>query len=253
MNPSCDHIVSIIMPVHNAEATLSDAVESVLAQTYDRWELLIVDDHSDDGSMAIAHRYAAADPRIRVGCCEEHTGLPATPRNHALQMATGRYIAFLDSDDLWLPDKLAHQLPLFDQPQVAVVFSDYEKTTDGKPTGRRVAGPASVGYKQLLKSNFIGNLTGIYDTRKVGKVAIRNIHHEDYAMWLTILKQGYVAQNTQTVEALYRLSTSSVTGNKLKLLGWQWNIYRREERMGIVSSAYYYMHYALRALLKRNI
>ncbi len=84
-------------------------------------------------------------------------------------------------------------------------------------------------------------------------MAIRNIHHEDYAMWLTILKQGYVAQNTQTVEALYRLSTSSVTGNKLKLLGWQWNIYRREERMGIVSSAYYYMHYALRALLKRNI
>ncbi len=253
MKPIVQHIVSIVMPMHNAEATIASAIESVLAQTYDGWQLIIVDDRSTDRSLAIARSYAEHDSRIEVFASDTHTGYPATPRNYGLQMARGRFIAFLDSDDLWLPHKLEHQLPLFDQPQVAVVFSDYEKTNDGTRTGRRVSAPRTIGYTQLLKTNHIGNLTGIYDTQKVGKVTIKTVRHEDYAMWLSILKKGFVAENTQTVEALYRISENSVSSRKLQLLTWQWAIYRQVEGLNIFKASYYYLHYALHAFTKNLI
>ena len=244
--------VSVIMPCHNGESTLRQAVESVLAQSYADWELLIIDDASTDESVAIAEEYCAKDSRIKLLHTQHSTGKPATARNVGIKAATGRFIAFLDCDDQWLPHKLEHQLPLFDKADCAAAFSFYKKM-DGSGNVRPavVTSPAAVSFDQLLDGNCIGNLTGVYDTAKVGKVYQKEIHHEDYLMWLQVLQKGFVARNTGTVEACYRESGTSVSGSKLKALGWTWDIYRRELGLPVVASALHFIKYAFKGLIKR--
>ncbi|EHO74819.1 hypothetical protein HMPREF9140_00146 [Prevotella micans F0438] len=244
-------LISIIMPMHNSAAFVGEAIESVLAQSYREWELIIVDDESTDASVSIVEAYAQKDSRIRLFRNPKPIKMPSAPRNMGLSMAKGRYIAFLDSDDMWLPEKLTQQIPLMQNPQVAIVYSNYEKMTEsGKKTGRVIKAPRQADYKKLLRGNVIGNLTGIYDKEKVGIVPFLNIHHEDYAMWLSILKRGFIAQNTGTVAARYRLSSSSVSTNKYRVLSWQWNIYRNIEHISIMKSTIYFVSYAFKAFLK---
>ena len=244
--------VSVIMPCHNGEKYLQQAADSVLAQTFADWELLIIDDASTDGSAAIAEEYCARDSRIKLLHTAASTGKPATARNVGIKAAIGRFIAFLDCDDQWLPDKLEHQLPLFDKPDCAAVFSFYKKMdTDGNVRPAVVTSPAVVSFDQLFDGNCIGNLTGIYDTAKVGKVYQKEIHHEDYLMWLQVLQKGFVARNTGTVEAYYRESGTSVSGSKLKALGWTWAIYRRELSLPLMISAVHFIKYAFKGLSKR--
>ena len=240
------------MPCHNGESTLRQAVESVLVQSYTDWELLIIDDASTDGSVAVAEEYCSQDSRIQLIHTPASTGKPAAPRNVGIKAATGRYIAFLDCDDMWLPQKLEHQLPFFEKPDCAVVFSFYKKM-DASGTVRPavVTSPAAVSFAQLLDGNCIGNLTGIYDTAKVSKVYQKEIHHEDYLMWLKVLQKGFVARNTGTVEAYYRESGTSVSASKLKALGWTWNIYRRELKVPLVSSVVHFLNYSVKGILKR--
>lgn len=244
--------VSVIMPCHNGEKYLRQAVESVLAQSFASWELLIIDDASTDGSIAIAEEYCARDSRIKLLHTQHSTGKPATARNVGIKAATGRFIAFLDCDDQWLPQKLEHQLPLFEKADCAAVFSFYKKMdSSGNVRSAVVTSPAAVSFDQLLDGNCIGNLTGIYDTAKVGKVYQKKIHHEDYLMWLQVLQKGFVAYNTGTVEACYRESGSSVSGSKLKALGWTWAIYRRELDLSFIASAVHFIRYAFKGLSKR--
>ena len=243
------------MPMHNASRYVEDSVRSVIAQTFRDWELLVVDDASTDDSRNIVERYAQADSRVRLLHNENPSGNPASPRNVGVKAARGRFIAFLDSDDIWLPNKLERQLPLFERLDTAIVYSDYEKMTDtGKRSNRVVHAPQQVGYSQLLKGNVIGNLTGIYDTQKVGKHYFLVIHHEDYPMWLHILKtSGLMARNVGEVLAVYRVREQSVSAHKLSILFWQWNIYRKVEHFGIMRSLYLYANYAVRAFYKRLI
>lgn len=249
-----NHLVSVIMPMYNAERFVAEAVRSVLSQTYTTWELLIVDDGSTDRSVEIAQSFEKSDARIRVLFNDCHNQMPSGPRNYGLRHAQGQYIAFLDSDDCWLPQKLQHQLPLFSDAGVSVVYSDYEKIDEeGTRRHRVVRAPRSVDYVKMLKSNYIGNLTGIYDRAKVGTVGIPEIHHEDYAMWLAILKKGGRAVNTNTVEGLYRIRNSSVSSHKMSLLLWQWQVYRQLEHLSPLKSLYYYFHYAVRGYLKSRI
>ena len=175
-------LVSVIMPMHNSEAYLAEAIESVIAQTHTNWELIIIDDYSTDRSCEIAKAYADRDSRISIHSCQNHTGLPGTPRNQGISYAKGEYIAFLDSDDVWLPEKLTQQLPFFEDVRTAVVYSDYEKIDEnGHRSARVVTAPKYTDYKHLLRGNVIGNLTGIFDVSKVGKNYFIDIHHEDYA------------------------------------------------------------------------
>lgn len=246
-----DGLVSIIMPTYNSAAYIAEAITSVLNQTYTDWELLVVDDGSTDHSLDIVREFCSQDTRIHLLFNDSHTGMPSSPRNYALQQAQGRYIAFLDSDDVWLPAKLSEQIPLFNHSNVAVVYSDYEKiSSTGERRGRVVRAPHTCDYRQLLYGNVIGNLTGIYDRQKVGTVKILDIHHEDYAMWLQILKHGYIARNTDSVTAFYRLHESSVTSKKISLVSWQWNIYRNIEHLSLPYSCFCYVSYAIRALWK---
>lgn len=245
-------LVSIVMPVHNASKYLEDAIRSVMAQTYGNWELLVVNDNSKDDSLEIANRLAKEDSRIKVFDNPTPTGYPATPRNMAVDLAQGRYIAFLDSDDMWFPEKLEHQLPYFNKSKrVGVVFSDYEKVDEENNRDNRVIKARKVtSYRKLLLGNVIGNVTAMYDVERVGKVYFPLVRHEDYAMWLSILKRGFVARNTGKVVALYRVSEFSVSSRKRALLSWQWRIYRDVEHLDIFQSAYYYFNYAVRGVLK---
>lgn len=249
-----NELVSVIMPVFNSSRFLREAIESVLAQTYTNWELLVVDDASTDNSIEIANKYANADSRIRILHNYNHIKMPSAPRNVGVQAAKGRFIAFLDSDDIWFPQKLEQQLPLFNDNRTAIVFSNYEKIDENSMRADRVVtAPTQTTYKSLLKGNVIGNLTGIYDTKKVGKANIQDIHHEDYVMWLSILKKGYIARNTETTLAAYREVSQSVSSNKLKVTAWQWHIYKEVEHLSFVRSAYYFANYAFKALFKSLI
>ena len=238
----------------NSEPFIGQAIESVLCQSYTNWELLIIDDGSTDDSVRTAQSYADNDSRIKVYTNPHHIGMPSAPRNYGVERALGTFIAFLDSDDIWFKDKLKQQIPLFNDDKTAIVYSNYEKMNEkGVRNKRIISAPSYITYKDLLKGNSIGNLTGIYDTRKVGKIKVLNIYHEDYAMWLDILKQGFVAKNTNTVTAAYRLSTHSLTAKKVKVLRWQWDIYKKKEHLSTWKSSIYYIHYAIRACKKKLI
>ena len=240
--------------MHNSEAYLAEAIESVIAQTYTKWELIIIDDYSTDRSCEIAKTYADKDPRISIHSCQKHTGLPGTPRNQGISYAKGKYIAFLDSDDIWMPEKLTQQLPFFKDVRTAVVYSDYEKIDENSHRSARViTAPKYTDYKHLLYGNVIGNLTGIFDVSKVGKNYFIDIHHEDYAFWLSILKKGYIARNTRTITALYREHSNSISSQKWRNATWQWNIYRNVEHISFLRSVLYFIFYAVNAFHKSII
>ncbi len=213
--------------------------------------MLIVDDCSSDDSLVIIQKYAEQDSRIRYLKTDKPSGSPTLPRNKGIKEAKGRYIAFLDSDDMWLPNKLSDQLKFLKSLRSLLFFSNYEKVNlDGERSGREIIAPCEVDYHLLLKGNCIGCLTAMYDSALTGKMFFKEIGHEDYVCWLSILKQGYKAQNTNTVTALYRVSDHSVSSNKLKAMRWQWNILRNEMDLPVYKAVYYFIHYAIRAFAK---
>ena len=241
--------LSIVIIIYNTEHRyVREALESIASSTLRNVEICMVDDGSSLDYGELAREFGARLYKQKNG------GMVAA-RMAGINMATGDYIAFLDSDDMWLPDKLERQLPLFDKyAKVAVVFSNYEKVNEyGERAARVVVAPRRVSYRRLLLGNVIGNVTGIYDTKRVGKVYFPQVRHEDYAMWLSILKRGYLAYNLGEVTALYRVSFNSVSSRKLHLLSWQWKIYRNVEKLNFFTSVYYYANYAVRAFIKSLI
>lgn len=246
-------LVSIIMPAHNAGKTIAPAIESVIAQTYQDWELLIIDDCSTDATVSLVSNYAQKDTRINLLHTDKSVGKPFYPRNVGIEKSKGRFIAFLDSDDIWLPSKLQNQVSLFEEKNVGIVFSFYEKFSSDQVDNvknRVVKSPSFVSFKSALYGNPIGNLTGMYDTEKVGKIFYEDVGHEDYVLWLTILKRGFIARNTNTVEARYRVAEKSVSSNKGKAASWTWNIYRKTLGFNIIKSAFCYSIYMVKGVLK---
>lgn len=247
-------IVSIIMPLYNAEKYVEQAIRSVISQTYKDWELIVVDDCSSDSSASIVERIAKDDERITILQTDKPSGSPTLPRNMAIEVARGRFIAFLDSDDMWKPEKLEEQLPLFDGKDIKIVFSYYQKMDSNGIVGNRVVkSPSKITYNELLKGNVIGNLTGIYDTQITGKHYFEHVGHEDYVYWLHILREGGFAANTQRVHAVYRLTQNSISRNKLKVCLWDWHIYRHIEKLSLFRSLYCFCCYAIKGILKDRL
>jgi glycosyltransferase involved in cell wall biosynthesis len=248
------NLVSVITANYNCALFIGQTIESVLSQTYQNWEMLIIDDCSTDNSIEIIEKYIKQDTRIKLFKTECNSGSPKKPRNIGIQNAQGQFIAFLDSDDIWLSDKLEHQLPFFNDGNVAIVYSNYEKMTDkGERSNRIIKAPERLTYKRLLKSNYIGCLTAMYDVSKTGKVYFSDYRHEDFILWLTILRVGYIALNTNTLGALYRTREDSMTSKKLMVLKWQWVIYRDFLKLSVFNSIYYFCFYAVNAFLKHII
>lgn len=247
-------LVSVIMPVHNDEKYLHESISSVIAQSYKDWELIIVDDCSTDGSTTIIDEYCKRDNRIKALKTDIPSGSPAIPRNIGISNANGRYISFLDSDDKWNSTKLLRQIECMRNNEgIAIVYSNYRKMDeDGCLHKNTIYAPHSVDYKRLLCGNVIGCLTALYDTRIIGKQYFPQCGHEDYVLWLSLLRNGEIALNTNTEEALYRVRNTSVSSNKYRAMLWQWNVYRFEEHLGLIKSAYYFINYAIRAYNKRR-
>lgn len=239
-----DPLISIITPAYNAEKFIGETIKSVLNQTYENWELIIVDDYSIDKTIDIVASFQHYDPRIKLIRLKKNSG-PAIARNTAIDVAKGRFIAFLDSDDLWLSDKLEKQLQFMLHHDIAFSFTKYMKMKeDGTETGSVIDVPASINYNGLLKHCVIGCLTVMLDTEKTGKVKMINMRNrQDYVLWLNLTKVGFVAYGLPEILAKYRLVKNSISSNKIKMAKRNWYVYRKVEKQSIIKSAWYFSHY----------
>ncbi|MBW4049746.1 MAG: glycosyltransferase family 2 protein [Proteobacteria bacterium] len=244
-------LVSVIMPVYNAAAWLRRSVESVLAQSHRDLELIAVDDGSRDESLTILESFARQDVRVRIQRLAFNDGV-ASARNAGLAAAQGDYIAFLDADDWWHPAKLERQLSTLRNTGALVSYAEYWRVAEDGQLLSRVTPPARVNWRDMLASNFIGNLTGMY-VRSLGDVPFRRIGHEDYVFWLEQVRRAGVAVRAESDEPLawYLVREQSLSANKLRAAGWQWKIYREVEKLGLLQSSLCMLRYARHAVLKR--
>lgn len=248
-----DDLVSIITPAYNAAAYIAETIESVLAQTYTNWEMLIANDCSKDNTAEIVESYAKKDKRIKLINLKQNSGAAAA-RNTAIQNAKGRYIAFLDSDDLWKKEKLQKQIQFIQQNGYAFTFTSYEHFKEIKENiQNQVQIPKSLNYNQALKGNQIGCLTVMLDKKQIPNIHFTTQKHEDYILWLNILKQGITAYGIQESLALYRAGNSkSISGNKIQSALWTWKVYRNSQDLSVVKSMYYMWFYAVNGLKKHS-
>jgi len=248
---SADPLVSVVMPAFDAVATIAESIRSVLDQTHRALELLVIDDRSRDATWDIVQAAAAADARV-VPIRMPANGGVAAARNAGLEAARGAWVAFLDSDDLWRSDKLARQLAHMRAGGAQVCYTAYRRFADDGRTLSLVRPPRRVDYADMLKSNRIGNLTGLY-ARALGDFRFRKVGHEDYVFWLQVVRVAGHAERVAGDEPLadYRVRDGSLSSNKARAARWQWAIYRESEGLGRLRAAWYFMHYAAHAVAKR--
>jgi glycosyltransferase involved in cell wall biosynthesis len=239
--------VSIIMASYNSAGFIRQSVTSVLQQSFKSWELIISDDGSTDKTHSIISAFIAIDPRVRVITSDINRGA-ARARNAALAVANGRFIAFLDSDDLWKPQKLERQLAFMTQNKAPFSFSGYERIAEDGTRLDLVRPRGSVSYRQMLLRNFIGCLTAMYDTEYFGKVEMPDIaKRQDYGLWLALLKKVDVAAALPESLGYYRVRKNSVSSNKAAAAYFTWKLFRDIERLPIPVASYYFAQYALRS------
>ncbi|OLO42334.1 glycosyl transferase [Alkalihalophilus pseudofirmus] len=243
-NKPNQRLISVITPAYNSEKFIRETIESVLAQTYTNWEMIIVDDCSSDSTTEIIKQYEEQDERLTLIQLKENSG-PAVARNTAINNAKGRYLAFLDSDDQWVPEKLERQLTFMQEREIAFSFTQYFKINEeGEETGMVESIPEKVSYNQLLKNNVIGCLTVMIDTEMTGKIEMVNIRtRQDYVLWLTLCKRGFIAYGLQEVLAKYRIVENSVSSNKIKMAKQNWKVYREIEKLSLMKSMWNFIHY----------
>ena len=242
-------LVSIVMPLYNCENYVAEAVESVISQSYRNWELIIVDDASTDNSYLIVKKLVGNNPKVKIYHKEQNIGV-AKARNYALQLSEGKYIAFLDSDDIWLPNKLEIQIGFMEVENIFLSYTSYYIINKKSKITSVFLAEKTVTYDDMLKTSQIGTLTTIYNAEKLGKYYFQEIGHEDYVMKLQILKGIDCARGIEEPLAKYRISDNSLSKNKIKTALWQWKIYRNIEKLSLGKSFYYFIHYIYNGLKK---
>jgi len=245
-------LVSIITPVFNSEKLLSETIESVLNQTYKNWEHLIVDDGSDDCSWVVIQSYAEKDNRIKAFRLEENCG-PGVARNFAIKKAKGKFIAFLDSDDLWVENRLQDHIKFMIDGEYVFSHSSYGYIKeDGSHLNKvyQVRG-SEVDYKFLLKRTEISCLTAIYDQERIGKFFMPDLRRkQDYGLWLSILKAGYKSMPYPEVLAYYRQRKGSVTSKKSKLIIQHYEFLHKHQHLNMLQSIKYTINWGLGGIFK---
>jgi hypothetical protein len=239
------------MPAFNASATIADSINSVISQSHTNWELLIINDASTDETLSISHSFAEKDPRVKIFSQNQNQGV-AKSRNLALEVRSGRYVCFLDSDDIWLANKLECQL-FGIKPEYVFSYMAYSRMDSKKNLLRTIIPPKEISYENLLRGNQIGTLTVMLNSDFLAQKKFPIRGHEDYALWLSLLRNGSVATRSggDYPYALYRVHESSLSSSKIRAAGWQWKIYREQEKLSILSSSFLMPQYLCRALLKR--
>ena len=229
-------LVSIIMPSYNTGRFIKETIESVLAQSYTTWELIIVDDCSNDNTDDVVSQYLA-DERIHYIKNDTNSGA-AVSRNRALREAKGKWIAFLDSDDLWEPDKLQKQISFMKENGCHFSYTNYiEIDEESKATGKSVTGPKRISRHGMYNYCWMGCLTVMYDAEEVGLIQIADIKkNNDYAMWLKVCKKANCYLLDETL-ARYRKRSGSISNHGyMKLIKWHYKLYREAENKNPISS-----------------
>ena len=244
-------LVSIIMPVYNSERFLEDAIRSVINQIYLNWELWLIDDNSSDNSKQIISNFTAIDKRIKSILLTVNSGA-AIARNTAITRSEGKYIAFLDADDIWLPEKLLNQINFMEMNERSFTFTSYAiMDENGKDLKRTIAAPETVRYKQLLKNNTIGCLTAVYNSEKLGKMLMPEIRkRQDYGLWLNILKKGVIGYGLQETLAMYRTGDTSLSNKKMNVLKYNWILLRKHQHLSFFVTLYYFIFFLFNKTLK---
>lgn len=247
-----EQLVSIVTPMYNGEKYVALTIESVLAQTYPHWEMLIVNDGSKDRGAEIVAAYAAKDPRIQL--IHQENGGSASARNNGIRQAKGRYLCLLDSDDLWEPHFLSSQLQLLAQKQCLLVYGSHKRINEaGEECLKPFLAPSKETYRKLLYANSISCLTAMYDRSVYGTFflneSLRSVR-DDYAFWLSILKKVGVAYGNPKILGSYRVMANSTTGNKKKLIKPHFLFLYRVEKLGLLPSILYTCTWALSGIIK---
>ncbi|BBM44933.1 glycosyltransferase family 2 protein [Leptotrichia trevisanii] len=242
--------VSIIVPMYNAGKFIGKAIETVLSQTYENWEMLIMNDVSTDNSLAVVNEFAKKDDRIKVVNTEKNMGV-VKGRNHLIDLARGKYIAFLDADDYWHSEKLEKQIQFMKEKNASISCTEYTRVRENGEKINEVVIKSEISYTDMLKNNYLGCLTVMYDVEKVGKRYFKELEkNEDYVLWLEIVKDVKIIYGLKENLAYYRVLDNSRSSNKVKTAKVRWEIYRKVEKLSLLKSIYYFLHYAVRAVLK---
>jgi glycosyltransferase involved in cell wall biosynthesis len=243
-------LISVITPVYNGQRYLTDAIESVLAQTYPHWEMWIINDASSDESLKVANCFGNKDKRINIINSTSQVGA-AKARNLGISASNGRFISFLDADDCWLPNKLERQVNFMLDNNYAFTYTGYETMdSEGKTIAVNMASP-QISRKSLLTKKRIGCLTAMYDTACLGKVEMPLIgKRQDLGLWLKLLNKTELAYGINDRLAQYRSHKDSMSANKLSAAIFTWRLYRRHEHMSLPASLYYFMWYAIGRMLR---
>jgi teichuronic acid biosynthesis glycosyltransferase TuaG len=230
-------LVSIITPTYNAEKYIRETLQSVLNQSYQNWEMILADDASKDNTVAIIEEFGLKDSRIKLFKLPENRG-NGFARNAALEKASGKYIAYLDADDLWFPEKLEKQIQFLKTNNLHFTFSFYDSIDEeGNNLNRRVESPNPLTYKELFFCNYVGNLTAIYDADYFGKIILETSQkRQDWRIWLTILQQIKTAKPVTEPLAFYRIRKDSVSSSKFKLIKHNFGVYREFHGYNLVFS-----------------
>lgn len=249
-----DNLVSIVVPVYNAEKFIRDTIETVKQQTYANWELLLVNDCSSDKSIEIIREYEKEDSRINLINLDKNSGA-AIARNAGIENAKGKFIAFLDSDDLWEENKLKKQIDFMKKNKYDFTFTAYDFTDEeGNKINKKVNVPEELTYKQALKNTTIFTSTVIFNVENLGKelIYMPNVRRgQDTATWWKVLKTGVNAYGLNESLSMYRRSNNTLSSNKIKALKRTWNLYRNVEKLSAFKSFYYFCFYVLNAIKRR--
>ncbi|WP_411359015.1 glycosyltransferase family 2 protein [Pseudidiomarina salilacus] len=242
-------LVSIIMPVFNVEDFVAESIRTVLHQTYSNWELIIIDDHSTDASLGVVTSFSA-DDRIKIFTNEKNLG-GAGARNRGINAASGKYIAFLDSDDLWLPTKLERQIAFMEKHKISFSYTGYQSMTESGDFISAIEVPEFVDFKRLCSHNYIPCLTAIYNAEKLGKVLMPAIRkRQDYALWLRIIGQCKVGFGVTEQLAYYRIRQGSLSRNKLDNIKYYYAVLASQVRLNRFQQIWFSLVYTVIAALK---
>ena len=233
-----DKLVSIIMPTYNCAKFIGKTIESVIAQTYENWELIIIDDCSKDNTEEVVSEYK--DNRIKYHRLENNSGA-AVARTEAMKKASGRYMAFLDSDDLWKKDKLETQLEFMNKNNYNFTCTEYEQIDEeGNKLNKVIKVKKRADYNRILLDCPVGNSTVMYNVEKLGKFEVPNIRkRNDDALWLQILKKEKYIYGMPDILMEYRIRSNSISSNKLSLVKYHWQLYREIEHLSVFRSAFH--------------
>lgn len=243
-------LVSIITPTYNCGKFIGKTIESVQMQTHKNWEMLIVDDCSTDDTETVVNAYCNKDQRIFYYRLAVNSG-PAVARNKAMEMAKGTYMAFLDSDDVWIPEKLTVQISWMNEHDYAFTSTSYEQIDEaGILLNKIVHSIKKTDYNRLLLDCPVGNSTVIYNVEKMGKFKVPNIRkRNDDALWLKMLKREQYIYGMSQVLMQYRVRQGSVSSNKFNLIKYHWQLYRKIEHLSVARSLFHISYWGIIKIL----